>query len=122
MCRGKVDCLGAIASIHSLVTIGFVFSCLIIVILECADSAELPNAKGVSMTEYFVAVKRGKRGEVSSNWMDDLETISGVNVKEKSSSDRVSVFATPEGVENLRRALGEFCHIEPVIIHQPRSK
>ncbi len=71
------------------------------------------------MSEYIVAVKREQRGQVPADWADALEDLDGVTVTKRSGKNRLSVQATPEGIEALRKKLGGFCHIEPVIVHHP---
>lgn len=73
------------------------------------------------MPKYILAVKRGKRADAPTNWLEHVRRIPGVHVEGSASADRAQVEATPEGLAALQQVVGEFCHIEPVITRQ-RSK
>lgn len=77
------------------------------------------------MGVYIVAVKRERRAEISADWIDALRDAPGVEMTEESAAPegsqekrrRVTVRATEDGVEELRRRVGTFCYIEPLIVH-----
>lgn len=68
---------------------------------------------------YVVAVKRKMRNRVPSDWMDQLQMIDGLSLVSEPRSYRVLVEANPEAVELAQAMLGDYCHIEPLIWHEP---
>ena len=71
------------------------------------------------MASYVIAVKREARADVPSDWRQRLERIPGVKVVGSGQTPTVRVEAEPEALEEIRRAVGGCCHIEPVILHRP---
>jgi hypothetical protein len=67
---------------------------------------------------YVVAVKRDKRAEVPPDWLDTVRGTPGVTIVGDSNPERVQVNATPQAIEDLRRKLGECCHVEKVVRRQ----
>lgn len=72
------------------------------------------------MDTYLIAVKRESRDKAQDNWADALDTVEGVEAQPNPlRPDRRQVHATASGIEEIKRRLGDLCHIEPMIMHQP---
>lgn len=73
------------------------------------------------MSYYIVQVKRECRAAwVSRSFETELRSIPGVTVELMSERVmRARIQATTEGLEKLKAAFGEACHIEPRIEHRP---
>jgi len=82
------------------------------------------------MGVYIIAVKRERRAEVSADWTEALRDAPGVEMADEGATPegargerrRVTVRATEDGVEELRRRVGAFCYIEPLIVHGPSAE
>ena len=71
------------------------------------------------MSTYVIAVKRERREDVTADWSEALRDAPGVEVTGESGGRRVTVRATDDGIDELRSRVGAFCHIEPLIEHEP---
>jgi hypothetical protein len=71
------------------------------------------------MSTYIIAVKREMRQTAPTNWLDMLRDIEGLTIRGASNPQRVQVEASDEAIEEVRRRLGQWCHIEPAILHRP---
>jgi len=69
------------------------------------------------MDAYIIAVKREKRASTPPTWLDELKAIDNLTLRGEANPLRVHVEATPEAIEEARRRIGDFCLIEPVILH-----
>jgi hypothetical protein len=71
----------------------------------------------VADSTYIVALRRDRRDDAPSDWIDLLRQLEGVSVV-GASSRRAQVLADHDGVERLRDAVGPYTHIEPAIEHR----
>jgi len=83
---------------------------------ECPSEPEV-----VPMTRYVIALKRERRQEVSIDWVDSLQGAPGVEITDSTGNRRATVLATADGLHELHRRVGAFCHIEPLIEHRPQD-
>lgn len=70
------------------------------------------------MPKYVLAVKRGKRGTAPDDWLERVRRVPGVKLEKSASADRAQIEARSDALPELREAVGEYCHIEPVIPHK----
>ena len=68
------------------------------------------------MRRYVVALKRGASTSVSL--AECLSAEPGVRVTGDRNSVRVQIEATDEAIDQLRAKIGDWCYIEPMIIHR----
>jgi len=80
-----------------------------------------PDPEVEPMTRYVIALKRERRQEVSVDWIDRLQGAPGVEITASAGNRRATVRATADGLHELHRRVGAFCHIEPVIEHRTRD-
>ncbi len=69
------------------------------------------------MARFVLAVRRTMRASAPGSWADRLADISGVQVLSPPGARRVMVEADTDGIAKVRKLLGSFCHIEPLIEH-----
>lgn len=67
---------------------------------------------------YIVAVRRDRRKDAPADWLSRVRATEGVTVV-GSSGERAQVNADDAGVKRLRRSLGAYLRIEPVVVHRP---
>jgi hypothetical protein len=72
---------------------------------------------GMADDAYAVAIKRDKRGEEPSDWIERVRGTDGVTIVGESSPRRVQITATSAGLEALSRQLADYAFIEPIIVH-----
>jgi hypothetical protein len=70
------------------------------------------------MAMYIIAVKRDRRVYAPPDWAKPLQAINGLKICGSGNPFRVQVEASDDAIEEVRRELGELCHIESVIPHQ----
>ena len=68
---------------------------------------------------YVIALKRARRDQAPSDWVDQLQEIEGLQFITEARAKRVLVEAPPDAIEAVRTRLGAYCHIEPLIEHNP---
>jgi hypothetical protein len=68
---------------------------------------------------YLIAPKREARGKAPHDWAQRIRSVPGVRLVSPETAPVLRVEATPEALEQLRRQLGECCHIEPAVTHRP---
>lgn len=74
------------------------------------------------METYIIAVKREHRDEAQDDWASVLDEVEGVEPQaDQLRPDRRQVHATSSGIEEVKKRLGDLCHIEEVISHRPLS-
>ena len=66
------------------------------------------------MVKYIVAVRRGLRSTVDSEWAQPLRDVQGLEIVGDSNPYRLRIEATEPAVQIARQKLGDVCHIEPV--------
>lgn len=71
------------------------------------------------MPEYVIAAKRAKRVEAPANWLDRVRRMPGVTLH-GTVAGRAQVEVPDQTLPDLQRELGDYLHIEPVIVHQRR--
>ena len=69
--------------------------------------------------KYVIAVKREKRSDAPADWVDQLKEISEVSIVGKPTTSRILAEASPQAIEKVKNLIGDFCHIEPLIIRKP---
>ena len=74
------------------------------------------------MANYVIAVKRGKRNDVPVNWLEQLQDIPGVELQGTPTPERAQIVAGTDALQEVQQTIGEFCHIEPVILHDRSEK
>ena len=67
---------------------------------------------------YVIALKRDKRAAAPQDWIDTVRGTRGVTIIGSANPGRLQVQATAEGLVALQKALADFAHIEPVILHK----
>jgi hypothetical protein len=72
---------------------------------------------GMAEDAFAVAIKRDKRGLEPSDWIERVRRTDGVTIVGESSPRRLQITATSAGLEALSRDLGDYAHIEPIIVH-----
>lgn len=72
-----------------------------------------------SKARFLIALKRDKRAEAPPDWLDHLEKIDGLQAIGESGENRILVEATQEAIDKARDLLGDHCHIERLIRHEP---
>ena len=73
------------------------------------------------MSQYAVAIRRERREQAPDDWKDQLAKVDGVAVVGDTTGRTVLIEASAEARARVRERLGDDCHIEPVIRHQPRE-
>ncbi len=69
------------------------------------------------MPKYVVAVKRAKRRDVPANWLELVCRIPGVTLEGSVTSERAQINTEQEILTELQRTIGDYCHIEPIVLH-----
>lgn len=69
--------------------------------------------------QYIVAVKRECRQQAPSDWRQRVRRLPEVTIVGSGDMPRLLVEVSPRGLEQLRQAVGPYCHIEKVIMHHP---
>ena len=69
--------------------------------------------------EWVIAVKRDKREAVPPDWVEVVGGTAGVTRVSGHGPVRVQVCATADAIASIRRRLGEFLIVEPVM---PRER
>lgn len=72
--------------------------------------------KSGSMAEYVIAVARDKRSTAPVDWKLRVQRVKGVKVTQESPA-RLVIDAPPLIIEKVRRIVGSWCRIEPIIGH-----
>jgi hypothetical protein len=71
-----------------------------------------------TMKRYVIAIKREQRSATPANWAEPLRAIKDLHIRGGGhGSSRIQVDASEEAIDEARRILGDFCHIEPAIQH-----
>jgi hypothetical protein len=71
------------------------------------------------MAKLLVALKRNRRGTAPGRWVESVRQLPGVKVQGTTSPERIQVEIDDELIPKLQQTVGEFCHIEPIILHHP---
>lgn len=66
------------------------------------------------MEKYVIAVRRGLRNKVGTEWSDPLATINGLEIVGAGNPYRLRIEATDEAIAIARQKLSSHCHIEAV--------
>ena len=66
---------------------------------------------------FVVAVKRDCRDTAPDDWLETVRATPGVTVVGDNPA-RAQIEATPEALERIVAALGDYLHVEPVILHK----
>ena len=69
------------------------------------------------METYVVAVKRECRDKAPDNWREMIQQLDGVKVIGSGTTRAIRICGPGGTGDNLAAAVGEYCHIEPVILH-----
>jgi hypothetical protein len=70
------------------------------------------------MSTYLIALKRETRGQAPADWARRVRDVPGVRLLGDDKAPVLRVEASPEAVEEIRRHVGPYLNIEPVIAHQ----
>jgi hypothetical protein len=68
---------------------------------------------------YLIALKREARGAAPPDWVRTVRSVPGVRLVGDETRTVLRVEATPDALEQIRRQVGPYCHIEPVVPHKP---
>lgn len=68
---------------------------------------------------YIIALKRECRDTAPSRWKEPLCSIARLAIVGDDDPTRVQVEASDEAIAAARQLLGDYCYIEPIIIHRP---
>jgi len=71
------------------------------------------------MQRYIIAIKRERRAAAPADWTEPLRAIEDLQIRGSGAGGRIQVDASEQAIEEARRILGDLCHIEPAIPHQP---
>jgi len=78
------------------------------------------DVMGTRTAEYVVALKRSSRDSAPDDWASQLADLKGVEAAPSPpDAARLQIRATDDGIQRVKEALGDACHIEPVIAHRP---
>ena len=69
--------------------------------------------------QYVIALKRARRDQAPSDWVDQLREIEDLRFVGEARAKRVLVEALPDAIEAVRARHGAYCHVEPLIEHNP---
>ena len=70
---------------------------------------------------YIVAVQRERRDQAPSDWKQQVANVAGVTVLNHNDLPNLQIEVTDEGLDQLRRQLGDLLYIEPLVPHRPAS-
>lgn len=71
--------------------------------------------------QYVIAAKREFRDQLRADWIDQVQSVAGVEVCGEPKFGRLVVEASDEAIEAVRAVLGEAFHIEPITRYSPQS-
>lgn len=74
------------------------------------------------MSRYVIAVRRELWDQMTvGDALNRVQTIDGYRVVGRTTGKRTIVEATSQAAQQLRAALGSFCHVEREIEHIPQA-
>lgn len=73
------------------------------------------------MSSFVLAVKREMRNDAPADWIVLLSKIDGVELLGETESEPIQIEADEDTIARVSEQFKEFCHIEPVIVHEPNG-